>query len=133
MKSILLSFAIISSLFSVGSSREVRIFKGTSRYNSDVICSVRDSKVYKNFSTYSSDIICTVRGEKIYKVEVKGDIDLKDYTPEKVGELIPDGKTGVPSGTDVQDEDTPVFCMYFFYISSLLLSEMIITFRDNAS
>ena len=67
MKSILLSFAIISSLFSVGSSREVRIFKGTSRYNSDVICSVRDSKVYKNFSTYSSDIICTVRGEKIYK------------------------------------------------------------------
>ena len=54
-------------------------------------------------------------------------------SPEKAGELIPDGKTGVPSGTDVQDEDTPVFCMYFFYISSLLLSEMIITFRDNAS
>ena len=54
-------------------------------------------------------------------------------SPEKVGELIPDGKTGVPSGTDVQDEDTTVVCMYFFYISSLYPSEMIMLFRDNAS
>ena len=47
--------------------REVRVYKGTSRYTSDVVCSVRDAKVYRRTSTYTKDILLTVRKDRIYK------------------------------------------------------------------
>ncbi|MBR4755344.1 MAG: hypothetical protein IK076_00205, partial [Bacteroidales bacterium] len=34
---------------------DVKVYKGTSRYQSDVICTVRDGKVYDGTSVYLSD------------------------------------------------------------------------------
>ncbi len=36
---------------------QTKVFKGTSTYNSDIICNIKDGKVYKKTSTYSSDIV----------------------------------------------------------------------------
>ena len=66
-KSFLLSFALLSALFSGSSGQDVKVYKGGSRYNSDVICTVKDSKVYKKTSIYSSDVICNIKGNRIYK------------------------------------------------------------------
>ena len=49
------------------SSSEVKIYKGTSSYTSDILYTVRDGKVYKKHSNYTSDIVCTVRKDRIYK------------------------------------------------------------------
>ena len=40
----------------------VRVYKGTSRYTSDVLCTVRDGKVYRGTSGYTSDIMFTLDG-----------------------------------------------------------------------
>ena len=44
---------------------EVKVFKGTSRYNSDILATVRDGKVYKGRSNYTSDIVCTIRAHEV--------------------------------------------------------------------
>ena len=62
----LLLFFVVS-LISYAGDMDVKVYKGTSRYNSDVICTVRDGKIYKNTSVYTSDIVCTVRKDQVYK------------------------------------------------------------------
>ncbi len=47
-------------------AREVRVYKGTSRFSGDVLCTVRDSKVYKERSIFHGDIICNVKDGVIY-------------------------------------------------------------------
>ena len=47
--------------------RDVAIYRGTSRFSSDIICTVRGDRVYKGDSSWSSDIICNIRGNRIYK------------------------------------------------------------------
>ena len=49
------------------SSSEVKIYKGTSSYTSDILYTVRDKKVYDRTSSYSSDVIFTIRDGKAYK------------------------------------------------------------------
>ena len=66
MKSILLSFAIFSSLFSGRTSLDVKVFKKVSTYSSDIICTVRGEKIYKGSGSYSSDVLYTVRDGKVF-------------------------------------------------------------------
>ena len=73
----------------------VKVFKGTGRYRSDIICTVRDSKIYKGTSVYYSDIFCTVKGDKIFKGTSPYRTDIM-YT-------IKDGK--VYEGTSVYESD----------------------------
>ena len=60
---------LIVALFLVFSSlnAQTKVFKGTSTYSSDVICTLNNSKVYKKSSSYSSDVVCTINGSKVYK------------------------------------------------------------------
>ncbi len=46
---------------------EVRVYKGTSTFTSDVVCTVRDGKVYRKTSSFTSDILATVRDGKVYE------------------------------------------------------------------
>jgi hypothetical protein len=55
---ILLPGAMILTGLSLQS--QVRVYKGTSRYTSDVICKVDDGRVYKKTSIYTSDIEFTI-------------------------------------------------------------------------
>ena len=65
MKSFILSIMLFSALFSGSANAAVKVYKGVSRYSSDVICTVREAKVYKKTSSYSSDVVCTIRDGKI--------------------------------------------------------------------
>ena len=47
--------------------KEVKVYKGDSRYASDILCTVRDGKVYQGRSTYSSDILLRIDGNDIYR------------------------------------------------------------------
>ena len=58
---------LASLLLLLASGPEVKVYKGTSRYNSDVLCTVRSGAVYKGRSNYQSDVVCTVRGNQVYK------------------------------------------------------------------
>ena len=55
------------SLFAYAGDMDVKVYKGTSRYNSDVICTVRDGKVFKKTSVYQSDVVCSVRKDQVFK------------------------------------------------------------------
>lgn len=63
----MLKALLFASLLLASASGEVKVYKGTSRYNSDILCTVRDGVVYKGRSNYQSDILCTVRGHEVYK------------------------------------------------------------------
>ena len=62
MKTILLLSLLLASL----SGTEVKIYKGTSRYNSDILCTVRAGKIYRGTSTYNSDILARVHDGVVY-------------------------------------------------------------------
>ena len=57
---------LIASLLLASATGEVKVYKGASRYNSDILCTVRDGMVYKGTSTYNSDILATVRDGAVY-------------------------------------------------------------------
>ena len=66
-----LRIGIIASLLCVFSifgldAREVKVYKGTSIFSGDVLCTVRDSKVYKERAFFRGDIICNVKDGVIY-------------------------------------------------------------------
>ena len=44
-----------------------KVFKGTSTYNSDVVCHIDAGKVYKGTSPYSSDILARFDGTSLYR------------------------------------------------------------------
>jgi hypothetical protein len=46
---------------------EVRVYKGTSTFTSDIVCTVRDGKVYQGTSDFQRNILFTLRDGKIYK------------------------------------------------------------------
>ena len=48
------------------SGQEVKVYSGTSRYDSDILLTVRDGNLYKRTSTYHSDIVATVRDGAVY-------------------------------------------------------------------
>ena len=54
------------ALASSAPGAEVKVFKGASRYNADILCTVRNGQVYKGHSNYQSDILCAVRGGAVY-------------------------------------------------------------------
>ena len=57
----------LSMFFFLGTAGpEVKVYKGTSRYNADILCTIRDGKVYKGTSTYNSDILATLRDGSVY-------------------------------------------------------------------
>ena len=57
---------LIASLLLASTTGEVKVYKGTSAYNSDILLTIRDGKVYKGTSTYNSDILATVRDGVVY-------------------------------------------------------------------
>ncbi len=57
---------LFASVLLASASGEVKVYKGTSRYNSDILLTVRDGKVYKGTSNYNSDILATVRDGAVY-------------------------------------------------------------------
>lgn len=56
---ILLSFTPIMA--------QVKVYKGNSKYNSDVFCTVKSGKVYSKTSSYNTDILCNISKNKVYK------------------------------------------------------------------
>jgi len=48
--------------FATLSGQEVKVYKGTSNYNSDILATVRDGAVYDGRSSYRSDIRFTIDG-----------------------------------------------------------------------
>ncbi len=64
MKSLLIIFLAVIPMTLLA---QVRVYKGTSGYTSDVICNIKDGKIYSKTSGYTSDVICHVKGNKIYK------------------------------------------------------------------
>ena len=66
MKHLLLSIMILSSVFSAG-ARNVKVYKGTSRYGSDVICTVKGNRIYKGNGSYTSDVLYNIKDGKVYK------------------------------------------------------------------
>ena len=65
-RQLLFSMALLFGLNAGAASLEVKVYKGTSRYNADVLCTVRDSQVFRKTSNYNSDVLCTVRDNQIY-------------------------------------------------------------------
>ena len=64
----LMKWILFLALFlATASAPEVKVYKGTSSYLSDILYTVRGGKVYKGRSNYTSDIRCTIRGHEIYK------------------------------------------------------------------
>jgi len=55
-------FILVSLVLAGQGSAQVKVYKGTSQYTSDVICHVEDGKVYKKNSSYTADILCHVKG-----------------------------------------------------------------------
>lgn len=49
-------------LFSHSGTGDVRVYKGTSSYTSDILATIRDGKVHSGTSPYTSDILFTVDG-----------------------------------------------------------------------
>ena len=62
----MLKALLFASLLLASASGEVKVYKGTSRYNSDILCTVRDGMIYKGTSAYHSDIVATVRDGAVY-------------------------------------------------------------------
>ena len=61
----------LALFMAVSSGPEVKIYKGTSTFFSDVLYTVRDGKVYKERSAFSSDIVCSVIGHEIHEGDSK--------------------------------------------------------------
>ena len=62
MKRILLGMLVFSSVLSHAAGPEVKVYRGTSHYNSDIVATVRDGRVYSGRSSYRSDILFTIGG-----------------------------------------------------------------------
>jgi hypothetical protein len=62
MKNAILFFVLFLTSGSIVKA-QVKVYKGTSTYTSDVICTVADGKVYKKTSSYTSDIEFTIDGK----------------------------------------------------------------------
>jgi len=54
---------------SSGSSRsgEISVYKKSSTFSGDIVCTLRGNKLYKGTSTFSGDVMCTINGGKIYE------------------------------------------------------------------
>ncbi|MBQ9192512.1 MAG: hypothetical protein IJ156_02180 [Bacteroidales bacterium] len=66
MKTVLTLLSLLL-LLPAASGREVKVYRGDSRYASDILCTVRDGKVYKGRSSYASDILLRIDGNDIYR------------------------------------------------------------------
>ena len=58
----MLKALLFASLLLASASGEVKVYKGTSTYNSDIVATVRDGVVYDGRSNYRSDIRFTLDG-----------------------------------------------------------------------
>ena len=67
MKALFTALLLLLPFAVRGAAAEVRVYKGTSSFTSDVICTVRDGKVYKGTSDFQRDLLFTIRDGKIYK------------------------------------------------------------------
>jgi hypothetical protein len=65
MRSFLLFILLCTSLLPPLSA-QTKVYKGSSTYSGDILCTLSQGKVYKNTSTYSGDILLTIRDGKIY-------------------------------------------------------------------
>jgi hypothetical protein len=61
--------------------RQVKVYKGTSNFDNDIICNVYNNKVYEKRSNFDNDVICNVSGNRIYKGRSNFDNDVL-YTVE---------------------------------------------------
>ena len=65
LKHICLLLSLMLAPFGLHAGEEgVKVYRGTSSFTSDVLCTVRDGKVYKNTSFFTSDILlrCVMSG-----------------------------------------------------------------------
>ncbi len=67
MKTLFTALLLLLPFVTRTAAAEVRVYKGTSTFTSDIVCTVRDGKVYKRTSSFTSDVIATVRSHQIYK------------------------------------------------------------------
>ncbi|MDA0315625.1 MAG: hypothetical protein O3A40_10060 [Bacteroidetes bacterium] len=66
MRSFLLFF-LLSTGFITSLSAQIKVFKGSSTYSGDILCTVSQGKDYSSTSTYRGDVLCTLRDGKIYE------------------------------------------------------------------
>jgi hypothetical protein len=64
---ILLALLSLFLFLPASAGKEVRVYKGDSRYQSDILFTVRNGKVYKGRSTYQSDILLRIDKDVIYR------------------------------------------------------------------
>ena len=57
---------VLSSVLSRAAGLEVKIYRGTSNYRSDIVLTIRDGMVYRGTSSYNSDIVATIRDGRVY-------------------------------------------------------------------
>ena len=77
-------FLLLILILTRAGNMDVKVYKGTSRYQSKVICTVHDGKVYKKTSVYRTDIVYTVRKGKIYKGKSVYRSDIRHTVREEI-------------------------------------------------
>lgn len=112
MKKVILFFFIIFIMNSLVIA-QITVYKGTSTYSSDVICTVKDGNVYKKTSSYSSDILRHVSKKQVYKGN-------SNYISDVIYNII-DGKVYKESSSYTSDRIHHPWESYHWWVCSRLV------------
>jgi hypothetical protein len=120
-KSILFFFLILT--ISCAVTAQVKVYKGTSSYTSDVICTVEDGNVYKKTSSYTSDILCHVAKNRVYKGN-------SNYTGDVIY-TVADGKVYKGTSSYTSDIEFTIKDGKVFKGTSSYTSDILATIEDG--